>query len=306
MFRPKVLVLLASHNGSNWILEQVASILDQLDVDVSLVISDDGSTDDTRSRLNNYSDDPRVDVISPTSATGSAAQNFFWLIRSRPAAQYEFIALADQDDIWPREKLACACAALKASGAGGYSCATIAFWPEGRTAILRQANRLTSSDFLFEGAGQGCTYVLGGSFYEKVHDFLTRSYEVTGSIHYHDWTIYALSRLWSVPWHFDPRPMLKYRQHASNDSGARASVIGIRRRIKRIKDGWYSRQLREIALVSLRAAPNNATIIEWIRLLDGSKGLKRRLRIFLFCLRGGRRRRTDQLILLFAVLAGWI
>jgi rhamnosyltransferase len=306
MFRPKILVLLASHNGSNWILEQVTSILDQVDVDISMVISDDCSTDDTGSLLKNYSNDSRVEVISPGSATGSAAQNFFWLMRRRPAEGYEFIALADQDDIWPREKLACACAALGASGAGGYSCTTTAFWPEGRTATLRQAMGLTSSDFLFESGGQGCTYVMTGGFYSKVRDFLIRSHETTGSVHYHDWTIYALSRVWSIPWYFDPRPMLKYRQHASNDTGARASFIGIRRRIERIKGGWYSEQMREIARVSLSAAPNDATLVEWIRLLDLPKGLNRRLRIFLFCLRGGRRRLLDQLMLLFAALAGWI
>jgi rhamnosyltransferase len=300
------MVLLAAHNGSQWILEQVDSILEQVGVDVTLIISDDGSTDDTRSRLTRYSNDSRVHIISPASPTGAAAQNFFWLMRNASGDGHAFIALADQDDIWSIDKLQRACIALGNSGAGGYSCSTKAFWRDGRGMILRQAERLTRSDFLFESAGQGCTYVLTAGFYTKVRDFLRLSFVDTSSVHYHDWAIYALSRLWGVGWKFDPQPMLQYRQHGGNDTGARSSFSGVRKRINRIRAGWYAEQLCAIARLSIAAAPGDPMVAEWNKLLQGEHGIEGRLRRVLFCLRGGRRRRTDQIILLLSAMAGWV
>jgi glycosyltransferase involved in cell wall biosynthesis len=52
--RPKVLVLLAAFNGSDWIVEQIESILGQEGVDLSLLIGDDGSTDGTLAKLEGY------------------------------------------------------------------------------------------------------------------------------------------------------------------------------------------------------------------------------------------------------------
>ena len=43
--RPKVLVLLAMFNGSVWIEEQLESIVNQTGVNISVLISDDKSTD---------------------------------------------------------------------------------------------------------------------------------------------------------------------------------------------------------------------------------------------------------------------
>src|SRR5690348_2804286 len=49
--RPQVLVLLASYNGGAWIGEQIESILAQKEVDVHVIVRDDGSTDGTRTRV---------------------------------------------------------------------------------------------------------------------------------------------------------------------------------------------------------------------------------------------------------------
>jgi rhamnosyltransferase len=247
-----------------------------------------------------------VRVTSPPSPTGSAAQNFFWLIRSTPADDYAFFAFADQDDIWYTDKLQRGCAALVNTDAGGYSCAATAFWSDGHSKMLLQSNKVTTSDFLFEGAGQGCTYVIAARFYSILRDLLLRPSVDTSLLHYHDWAIYSLSRLWNINWVFDERPMVKYRQHNTNDTGARASLAGINKRIALIRQGWYAGQLRAIANFCIVAAPMDPIVTEWYALLKGTKGLKRNLKIFFFTLKGGRRRRTDKVILLVAALAGWI
>jgi rhamnosyltransferase len=306
MTRPKVLVLLAAFNGSKWILEQVESILRQVNVDVHLVISDDGSTDGTRSMIDRLTIDRRIRVVSPDVATGSAAQNFLWLIRQSPGDEYDFISFADQDDIWDEDKVFRGCSALMGSGAQGYSSAVIAVWSDGRENALTQVAIPTASDFLFEGAGQGCTYVLEHKFYRKLRTFFIRYASETEGLHYHDWAIYALARSWKLKWVFDRTPSLRYRQHEENDTGARSSVGGIQRRLSRIKNGWYSRQMRTIANICLTASPGHSIVSRWHNLLVQPRGVLRQWHMACFCLRGGRRRWSDRAILLSAVVVGWI
>jgi rhamnosyltransferase len=306
MTRPKVLVLLAAFNGSKWLLEQVESILCQVNVDVHLIISDDGSTDGTRATIDRFTVDHRVHAVSPSVPTRSAAQNFLWLIRTTPADGYDFISFADQDDLWHEDRIFRGCSALNVANAQGYSSAVIAFWSDGRAKTLKQVETPTASDFLFEGAGQGCTYVLDQAFYRRLRVFFIHHESETGDLHYHDWAIYALSRSWKLKWVFDQKPSLRYRQHEKNDTGARISIGGVRRRLGRIKDGWYSRQLRAIAAICLAAAPGDPVISEWHNLLGQPRGILRQWRIASFCLRGGRRRLHDRVILVSAVVAGWI
>jgi rhamnosyltransferase len=303
---PKVCVLLAAYNGAEWINEQVDSVLNQKHVEVHLIVSDDGSTDETRSRLSKYSSDPRVKIISPPRPTGSAAQNFFWMIRTIAGNDYAFLALADQDDIWCDYKLIRACEALNGHAAVGYSCASTAFWQDGSSRILRQAGRTTASDFLFEGAGQGCTYVLTIRFYQDVRNFLRCNSVNTSGIHYHDWAIYALSRVWNFGWVFDRQPMIKYRQHRDNDTGARSRLDGKIRRLSQIRNGSYAQQLRAIADLCMAASFESGIISQWRGLLGHRRGLKRKLKMVLFCLSGGRRRKIDKSMLIFAVVVGWI
>jgi rhamnosyltransferase len=306
MTRPKVLVLLAAYNGAKWIAEQVDSILDQANVDVRLVISDDGSTDDTLGQVARFADDERVIILSPPARTGSAAQHFLWLIRNTPADGFAFISFADQDDIWHKDKLIRGCLILKNSDAVGYSCAVTAHWSDGRERTLHQSNVLTNSDFLFEGAGQGCTFVLSVDFYCRLRVFFLQSPTRTDDLHYHDWAVYALSRSWNLAWVFDERPMMKYRQHASNDTGARISLSGIRKRLSLLNNGWYLRQLFAIAELCFTAAPSCPIIAKWHRTLFQPRGCLRTCRIAWFCLRGGRRRISDRIILVGAVLADWV
>jgi rhamnosyltransferase len=303
---PKVLVLLAAHNGARWIAEQVESILNQAEVDVSLVISDDGSTDDTGAELRPYVDDARICWLSPPRPTGSAAQNFLWTIGVTPVNDHSYVAFSDQDDLWLPGKLRRACHMLESTSAAGYSCPVTAFWENGREALLRQSSRLTRSDFLLEGAGQGCTFVLTAKVYERMRTFLLQCPIQTSAIRYHDWLIYALSRCWNLKWAFDCVPMLEYRQHAANDTGARASLRAVTKRLALIMDGWYLMQLLTIAAICNEAAPENRLITEWNRLLRQPPNIFRRLRLAIFFILGGRRRFSDNTVLVISALAGWV
>lgn len=303
---PKVLVLLASCNGARWIRKQLDSILNQQDADVRVIVRDDCSTDATLEEIAQLKGCGRVSCCPAQHRAGSAARNFFALIEATSGGEFDFIAFADQDDIWRSDRLARACRLLRAGRSVGYSSATLALWPDGRTAILRQQRRQTAADFLFEGAGQGCTFVVRADFYRRVREFVQDRRDLIAQAHYHDWTIYALARAWGESWIFDTAPTVTYRQHEANDTGARRSASGVSRRIGLIRRGWYKSQLSAIAAICAAAAPAEATVADWRSLFGREDGWSRRLRIARFCMGRSRRKVTDRVVVVAAGLLGWI
>lgn len=303
---PKVLVLLASRNGEEWITEQIRSILEQKSVDVEITVRDDASTDQTRSRIAPFLGNAPVRLTCCEAPTGSAAQNYFALIRENTADTFDFVALSDQDDTWHTDKLFRACLHLSGLNEAGYSSATVATWSDGKSIILRQVDRKTSSDFLFGGIGQGCTFVLTKAFYSRCRDFLTDNPQLTSRIHYHDWALYALARTWQLRWFYDHAPSVAYRQHGQNDTGARSSLSGIKRRLTLIRRGWYAEQIKAIAALCTAAKPSDSMLRRWTSLLAGRDSWPRRLRLVRFCALGGRRSLTDNAIVILAALCGWL
>jgi rhamnosyltransferase len=302
----KVLVLLASFNGAKWIREQLQSILAQSGTEVAITVGDDGSTDATLALIAPFQHDGRVRLLQHSLPSGSAGQNFLALIRQHPADGFDFVAFADQDDVWYARKLSMACEKLVADAAAGYSSGTLAIWDDGRTAYLKPSGKQNRSDFLLEGAGQGCTFVLRAEFYARVRGFVLDHTELTSHLHYHDWAIYALARSWGLRWSFDPRPSMVYRQHRANDTGARGTVGGVTRRFALVRRGWYREQLVAICALCTAAAPDNRIVAIWRSILSSRRSLRRGCRLAGFCLRGGRRRMRDNVMVLVAVFVGWI
>ncbi len=112
MSSDKINVLLAAFNGESYIAQQLDSILAQEDVDIHILISDDGSTDDTRNIIEEYQqkypeqikvcDHIKEGKYAPSSVRMPAsALNFFWLL-ARPSDGY--VMLSDQDDVWKSDK----------------------------------------------------------------------------------------------------------------------------------------------------------------------------------------------------------
>ena len=98
----KVDILLATYNGEKYLKEQIDSILEQTYSDFRLLISDDGSTDDTRKILEEYKNkDSRIQVFFQESNLG-VVKNFEFLLKKVESAYYMF---SDQDDIWKAEKI---------------------------------------------------------------------------------------------------------------------------------------------------------------------------------------------------------
>jgi rhamnosyltransferase len=301
-----VLVLLATFNGAQWLQEQLQSVLTQSGVEVSLLIADDASADDTQPLIDGWAArDARVRHLPFGPGTGSAGANFRRLIAAADVGHHTHVAFCDQDDRWKPDKLAAACIRLRSSGASLYSSATRACWADGRTRTLRQTSRPTCADYYFEGAGQGCTFVLDRAFFLRVQAFVQAHMHQLVRMHYHDWMVYALSRCWGLAWFYDDEARLDYRQHGGNDTGARGSLGSLHRRTQLIRSGWYANQVKEMLSLCRMAVSDDAQERKVQALMDSAtRSLSGRLAWCWFLLMHSRRRVRDRVTLaLYAAMA---
>ncbi len=104
-----MLVLLATYNGERYLRAQIDSILTQTYREVRVLARDDGSSDGTAAILAEYAQrwPARFEMVVGETPTGSARGNFLRLMELALAeAAVDYVAFADQDDVWLAEKLA--------------------------------------------------------------------------------------------------------------------------------------------------------------------------------------------------------
>lgn len=105
--QPKVMVLLATCNGRLYLEEQITSIRRQKGVEWRLLIRDDGSSDETVALLRALAaDDKRIVLIDDDFGRLGVGANFAALAEHALAKGDQYIAFADQDDVWQPDKLA--------------------------------------------------------------------------------------------------------------------------------------------------------------------------------------------------------
>ncbi|MCX9034086.1 glycosyltransferase [Citrobacter portucalensis] len=292
-----IAVLLAAYNGKKWIKEQIDSILNQSNVNVTIYISVDRSDDDTYQICCDLAVlDKRLIVLNYGERFGGAGRNFYRLIREVDFSDYDYVSFSDQDDIWLHDKIYNAISEIKRNHVDGYSSNVIAFWEDGRKCLINKAQKQVAVDFMFESAGPGCTYVLTTELCSDFkNSYLLHSSEIE-SVALHDWMLYAYARSKNYKWFIDANPSMLYRQHANNQIGANGSLEGILKRCKQISGKWY---VNEVIKISDVLGLNNTPYVKYI--LSGNyidnlalamnvsrmrRRLRDRLALFVFCIAG--------------------
>ena len=231
--------------GGAWLDEQVDSVLAQVGVDVSLVVSDDASTDATRSHLEERAAaDPRITVLPQRDGAPGVTGNFLHLFTTHPF-DGSFVAFTDQDDVWHEDKLATQLALMGATGADVVSSNVTSFESlpgggVGERRLIRKSQPLREWDFLFEAAGPGSTYVFSPQAHRSLVGVLARlDYSQIGV---HDWYVYALARSIGLTWVIGEEPTLEYRQHGGNVQGANSGAGARDARMEKLRNGFYRDQ----------------------------------------------------------------
>lgn len=259
---PHVVVCLAAFNGLRYLPQQLDSILSQEGVGVTVVASVDRSSDGTETWLAAQQDkDPRVALLPVGGVFGGAARNFFRLLRDGDFAGCDYVAYADQDDIWLPGKLRRACESLAAQGADGYSSDVIAFWNSGKSLYIKKSFPQRRWDFLFESAGPGCTFVLSQRLALQLQANVRQAGESLEDVGLHDWYTYAFARAHGFRWIIDDYAGLMYRQHDGNQVGVNAGWAAFAWRARQVLNGWGLSQARLTA--SLVGLADHAFVAGW-------------------------------------------
>jgi rhamnosyltransferase len=245
---PTVAVCLAAFNGMRYLQQQTESILGQTDVELTLFVSVDSSNDGTEKWFADLqANNPRIVLLPCGQKFGGAARNFFRLIREVDFSRFEYIAFADQDDIWRPEKLKRAVACLIENEGDGYSSDVLAFWESGHSRYIKKSYPQQPWDYFFESAGPGCTFVLTQRLASGMQILLRQKQPQTVNVGLHDWFTYAFARANGYKWVIDDYASLQYRQHGDNQVGANSGFAAWVWRARQVLSGWGLNQARLIA-----------------------------------------------------------
>jgi glycosyltransferase involved in cell wall biosynthesis len=99
--KPLVSVVIASYNMAKYLPLAVQSVLNQSYGNFEVIIIDDGSTDDTRVKVDQFLSDERVRYFYQDNKGQAVAKN-----RGIQESKGDLIAILDADDLWLPEKLA--------------------------------------------------------------------------------------------------------------------------------------------------------------------------------------------------------
>jgi rhamnosyltransferase len=108
-------------------------------------------------------------------------------------------------------------------------------------------------------------------------------------------------------WYIDDTVTMAYRQHSANDTGARGSFSGVKRRVSLIADGWYRKQVEDMTKLVLALNPEEPAARSWQGLSSSGKdGVLWRIRRIAFVASKGRRRLLDRIVLMSAIIFGYL
>jgi glycosyltransferase involved in cell wall biosynthesis len=211
--RPTVEVLLGTYNGEKYLNEFLDSLVNQELVVINLIVSDDGSVDQTLKILDTYKHKFSGFRLVEGPKKG-AALNYLSLLQ---LSQCEYVAFADQDDIWHSNHLINSVNRLRFhpnTPALSYSAMLEKHEnnrkPERTWPKSNQIFDLRS--ILVQNYARGCTIAMNKKAVELINSRFPKFVSM------HDWWVLQVVLVHGNVV-FSEKPELIYRVHSSNDTG---------------------------------------------------------------------------------------
>jgi glycosyltransferase involved in cell wall biosynthesis len=251
---PEVAVLLATHNPTETIEEQINSIYAQKSVKVNIYWGDDRSTEESKEYVRKLLAGKDHVEISDTGV--GATKNFLHLLQF-PTEEY--IAFSDQDDIWLPEKLAQHVSLIKDSSdlpALSHSSSIVL-----KNGTIRKKKSVcqdhTFYQLSWQNCVQGCTILLNSKAQQLLNS-MPQNYVLA-----HDWWAAQVISLYGKIF-FNESVDTQYRIHSTNDVGLPRNIERSKRVIFR-DSGVKSQQAREILSFESSSFTTGSNNIELMR-----------------------------------------
>jgi glycosyltransferase involved in cell wall biosynthesis len=202
----KISVCIPTYNGEKYIKEQLASILCQLAFDDEIIISDDSSTDYTIEIIKSF-DDQRIKLY----LNNKFKNPVFNAENAINKAVGEIIFLADQDDIWKRDKVIILKEHLKTHTLA-YSNASIFFNNiiEESKPFLMKEDKQNLIQAIFNNNCIGATIAFRKELLKKALPFPNK-------IPMHDSWLFSIAEIYGSTF-YENKCLIYYRRHNNNAS----------------------------------------------------------------------------------------
>lgn len=227
--KSKVLVLLSTYNGENYLETQLETVLKQKNVDVSILIRDDGSSDSTRDIIKKYA--KKHKNINYIFEDNIGYAKSFWSLIHQASINYDYYAFCDQDDIWLEDKMDAAITLLKKEDniiPLLYTSKVVSI--NNSLEIINDntfpENRVLSVYESFQRSiVPGCVFVFNNSAINLLKKY-------NGYMESHDWATYCIINVFGKVV-YDNNSYINYRIHSNNTIGQDSKFVKIKKKIKR-------------------------------------------------------------------------
>lgn len=221
-----VRILLATYNGSKYIGEMIDSILAQDYADWQLILSDDGSRDETAEILEGYARKypNRITHYRSGMRFGNAQDHFMHLLKVFGDAPY--IMFCDQDDVWHSDKISKTMEKMEQIEVSGKPAMvhTDLRVVDGQLKLMDPSfmhfskldgHRLELKHLLVQNVVTGCTMMIN-----RALAALAVSHPAKEGILMHDWWLALLASAVGTTGYVE-EATIDYRQHGNNVVGAK-------------------------------------------------------------------------------------
>ncbi|MEM7241926.1 MAG: glycosyltransferase [Pseudomonadota bacterium] len=232
---PHITILMATFNGAAFLDAQLQSIRTQLHENWTLIISDDGSDDETLSIIQQFcAAYPSLKIQLITGPAKGSSENFWHLVGHIPAWS-DYVAFADQDDVWMPQKLTRAISALApVKTAGLYGACSIEV--DANLCVLGRSARIGRGLSLKNALVQN-VFSCNSCVVNRTGIDILRKARGRGYIF--DWYLYQLFAAIDAELIHDPQPSYYYRQHTQNQIGANRGLCARLFRMGQMLSGQF-------------------------------------------------------------------
>lgn len=235
----KVQVLMATFNGEKYLKEQLDSLIMQREVNLKILISDDGSKDATVEIIKDYQAKLGNDKINLIYGPQQGFMQNFLNLLENAVKDCDYYAFSDQDDVWDKEKLKVAIKQLEYldNQLPSLYCSRTELIDENGHHIGFSPKFKKKPDFknaLIQSIAGGNTMVFNQKSYHLLKKIIYPNTIVS-----HDWWLYLVISGAGGKVIYDPDPKIYYRQHDNNLVGANTGVIAKIRRFYLMLEGRF-------------------------------------------------------------------
>ena len=243
-------ILLATYNGDKYIGEQLGSIINQTYQDWIVYIRDDGSNDDTVSIIKSYTAlyPDKFVFIDDSLPSGSAKANFLKLLQY---SKSEYVMFCDQDDVWLNDKIENTLKLMvQIETEQDVMCPVLVHTDltvvDSNLDVISNSffdyqklskSKVKLANLLVQNNVTGCTVMVN----RLLVDIATK--EVSPKCLMHDWWFALFAQAYGKIAFLD-KPTILYRQHSSNQVGAKNSngmafILNRLKNFKKIQEAIY-------------------------------------------------------------------